>query len=128
LIYPWNGEWDYANIQVLKKGLMERPCSSNIGSGSTAFNIPQHTIQLHNAFPNPANTFIHFQFSSHLEDYTQMKVFNLNGQLVKTIDFQLYKGRNELKLDVRDMSDGIYFTRIEGIRGAEFKFVVATGF
>jgi|GEM_PF-2071941 len=128
MIYPWNGDWDYASVQVLKRGLMERPCNSPANGNSQAlvFNN-QPTIRLHKAFPNPTHAFIHFQFSSYKEAYTNMNIYNLTGQLVKTIPFQMYDGRNEVKLDVRQMEDGIYFTRIDGIRGSEFKFVVATG-
>jgi len=128
VIYNWNGKWDFTSIFVLKKAILEIPCQSSSTDSNTSAYIQAPTIKLHKAYPNPTNGFIKFQFRGNKELYTDFEVYDLTGQLVKTIPFQMYNGRNEVRVDARSWQDGIYFTRIAGVRQSEFKFVVASGF
>ena len=72
---------------------------------------------LYDAYPNPFNPSTNIKFSLTQSGYVSLKVFNVLGQLVKTITDNAYinKGSYEINLNMDGFSSGIYFyTLTEG--------------
>lgn len=81
-------------------------------------------IKLYQNFPNPFNnsTTISFNLAPNPQlnwghKKTQIKIYNVKGQLVKQLKLQIAKGKNIIEWDGRDskgksLSNGIYFYRL----------------
>ncbi len=81
-------------------------------------------IKLYQNFPNPFNprfnrgsTTISFNLATKSHKKTQIKIYNVKGQLVKQLKLQKAKGKNIIEWDGRDstgksLSNGIYFYRL----------------
>ncbi len=59
------------------------------------------------AYPNPGNGIITFQNSSTLQTRNELTINNVNGKLLRTLQFP--KGENKLTADLSDLEAGIYF-------------------
>ena len=66
--------------------------------------------------PNPASEKIHLGFNTDLPGNAQVSIYNTVGQLMKTIDWEVVKGRNGEDLDVSVFPEGTYFIRLESDR------------
>jgi hypothetical protein len=58
-----------------------------------------------NVFPNPAIDFINV---SNIDDYTNFKILDLNGNVIKTGSINSYD-----KIDIQDLNQGIYFLKLQ---------------
>ena len=59
-------------------------------------------------YPNPANNFININNLSH-NDIIELKLFNINGRLVKNIKTS---NKNIIRINTIDLISGIYFIHI----------------
>jgi len=69
--------------------------------------LPESGVQI---YPNPASDFIYLVFTNNNADDFQIKFFNAVGQLVNS---SRQKKHNQVILDVRKVSSGLYFLQIE---------------
>lgn len=67
----------------------------------------EHTIRLGQAYPNPASSQVHFDFSRNEGSYVNVMVYNLLGQEVKSQTASGTQGRISISVD--DLLPGIYF-------------------
>jgi len=68
-------------------------------------------------FPNPANEEIHVQYESVTESNQQIRVTDLSGKTQMLIKGTSVEGTNEIDIDIRQLSPGIYF--LELINGTD---------
>ena len=61
-----------------------------------------------NVYPNPASNYVNFSFK-HLTNY-QISIFNTTGKLIKNTTLA---NKNKLKIDLSDVTNGIYFYHIK---------------
>ncbi len=66
-------------------------------------------------FPNPANSKINVSFSIPFEEDLSLKLFDINGRLIKTLTIQ--KGVNHQFLNIEAFPSGIYLLKISGNKG-----------
>lgn len=68
-------------------------------------------FELYDAYPNPFNPSTNIKFNLSRSGYVSLKVFNVLGQLVKTVmdNAQMNKGTHEVNLSMDNFSSGIYF-------------------
>lgn len=64
-------------------------------------------------YPNPAKSTLFIEYSSEVAGSSFMKVFNLQGQLVKSQQWLANEGLNSQELDVNDLAPGVYFIEIQ---------------
>lgn len=67
----------------------------------------EHTIRLGQAYPNPASSQVHFDFSRNGNSNVNVMVYNLLGQEVKSQIASGNQGRISIAVD--DLQPGIYF-------------------
>ncbi len=60
------------------------------------------------AYPNPANETTVFSFHSNAEGTAQIEIRNLAGQLVSATSSDVMNGRNEVSINLTNMSNGVY--------------------
>lgn len=80
--------------------------SINVLFGPTA-GTEEYTMSLGQAYPNPASSQVHFDFSGNNNPSVKAVVYNLLGQEVKTQIVSGTKGRISFSVD--DLQPGIYF-------------------
>jgi parallel beta-helix repeat protein len=89
-----------------------------------------HTDALYQSWPNPANPFVNISYSIAVEGQVSVRIYNLKGQLVRTVvnSYQkpgvhevLWDGTNE---NGSPVSAGVYFYRIDSIGFADTKKLI----
>ncbi|MDB5225888.1 MAG: hypothetical protein JWN78_81 [Bacteroidota bacterium] len=66
-------------------------------------------------YPNPnTNGLLNVDIASEKETETQIRIFDIAGNLVKTFSKQLSAGQNLLQLDVSDIAKSIYIIHMDG--------------
>jgi hypothetical protein len=63
-------------------------------------------------YPNPANKYVNVQFELNIPSDVTISLVDLNGRKIKTQDFSLYKGKQQIKLDLQEVADGQYLVVI----------------
>ena len=67
-----------------------------------------------NCFPNPFNPITTIQFSLASGSSATLRLFNVNGQLVKTLLSEFAgPGKHEVTFDGSEYSSGIYFVQLQ---------------
>ncbi|MCK4339493.1 MAG: T9SS type A sorting domain-containing protein, partial [Candidatus Cloacimonetes bacterium] len=71
-------------------------------------------------YPNPFSTLttISFNIATDLHRFSQIKIYNIKGQLVKQLKLQKAKGKNNIIWDGKDekdnqVSSGLYFYQLK---------------
>lgn len=86
----------------------------------------EYVFELYDVYPNPANDFLTVRFSV-ITPQNKVCVSNLLGQKVKEIDLkQCATGKQELKVDLTDINEGVYFLSLSSNDQATrtLKFIV----
>jgi hypothetical protein len=66
-----------------------------------------------NCYPNPATDFVTLSVPAYSNTMADAGIFTMNGTLVKSFSGTgLTPGENEIRLDLADLSPGVYFVRI----------------
>lgn len=66
-------------------------------------------------YPNPTHSQITYVIDSDVEQESEIIIYNNSGSVVKHQKFNLINGQNLLKINVSQLSAGIYFARIQTI-------------
>ncbi len=87
------------------------------GKKSYTFIYPLSTgndelLNVSQIFPNPTNSSFVFAFDSKQKGTAIMNIRDLFGKIVKSISYDVSVGITEQKIDVDDLSSGIYFVEI----------------
>lgn len=79
-------------------------CMDNLITNHNSFSGMQESIVINTSiFPNPAEDYIMFD---NIDRYAEIKIYNVNGNLVKTINMQ------DRKIDISNLDKGLYLIRI----------------
>jgi subtilisin family serine protease len=78
-------------------------------------------------YPNPASNILNISFDSDDQNITNIKIFNILGQEVKTKNSIKSKpGRNEIQIDIHDLPSGFYNISIsDQHQNSSAKFIVS---
>ncbi len=68
--------------------------------------VPNLNVQ--NVYPVPANHMVNIELQSPQADQSQIFIYNMNGQLVKTKAVQLQQGLNQITINLSDLKKGNY--------------------
>ena len=90
--FDYDGNFSYSDIKVL---------SFEQEAGRLTFN----------AYPIPTNNLLNVTTNIDLENHT-ISIFDDLGRNVKTVDY-----RNQMYIDISDLTDGIYFLRLSDSKG-----------
>lgn len=75
--------------------------------------------------PNPSSDHINIQLSANNEGMATIEIINISGQSLKTERVDMTKGQNDFKLDINELSQGIYFVKLnDGLRSTFKKLIV----
>ncbi len=87
---------------------------ATVVSGVTSENTKPLRYELSNNYPNPFNPTTTIRFSISQPGNTKLQIFNVLGQLVKTLINGYYQaGRYSLKVNASNWASGVYLYRIE---------------
>ena len=91
----------------------------NSGTG-----IAESQIELGHAYPNPASSFVRFDYKLSAADNASVSIYNLLGQEV--MNQQLNECRGQFGFSVADLNEGIYFCNlfVNGVAVKTEKFIV----
>ncbi len=63
--------------------------------------------------PNPASDFLHLNFNAGNASNSQVLIYNTVGQLMKSMNWNMVKGRNGEEIDVSNFPEGTYFLKLQ---------------
>lgn len=72
-------------------------------------------------YPNPANDQLTVRFSYNQASATTVKIMDISGQVVQTINLGQAEGEKQLSLDLTDLSTGVYFVELSNAQGTQTK-------
>jgi len=82
-------------------------------------------MMMSNVYPNPANDLVNVYFSLNSAAQGSLNIYNINGQLVQSVNGQFNAGMNLQQLDIRSLSAGIYMLQLTaGSKTKTMKIVV----
>lgn len=97
----------------------------NSGGGTSYKNVLAEGKHLGQNYPNPARDFTYIPFSLESNEQVISKIYNVEGKIVQTVTtLQLNAGEHTLKLDVSDLSPGIYFYELQTNSFREMKKII----
>ncbi len=69
---------------------------------------------LYEAYPNPFNPSTNIKYSLDKAGYVTLKIYNIMGQLVKTIESNVYqnKGEYQFNVNMNSFASGVYFYKL----------------
>ncbi|MEO9013117.1 MAG: T9SS type A sorting domain-containing protein [Ginsengibacter sp.] len=88
--------------------------------GVRTVNFSSVTSNFIKVYPNPVNSSVQVTFNSNL--YDQLNLTDVNGKVLKRLS--LSKLATEMKIDMSNLSAGIYFIKLIGIDNVESRKVV----
>jgi len=72
-----------------------------------------NSFEITNAYPVPANDFITFDFSNEVPADASIKVYDINGRMLKDVSAEAGYGSRSIQIDLYDLSAGTYFLSVE---------------
>ena len=63
-------------------------------------------------YPNPVNDHCALYINSHIYSMANLKIFNITGEELLSKEFEINEGDNQLNVDMRSISNGIYLAMI----------------
>lgn len=93
-----NGEYQYGATQSVNNENGPPPTSINV-------------------YPLPASKYIFVDIATTASSNTLISVVDVTGKIAKTINADLYEGKNKIKLDISSLPNGIYFVSAESPDG-----------
>jgi hypothetical protein len=73
----------------------------------------ENTIGAFEVFPNPAQNELNLNYTSVLSTEAELSVYNVTGQKVLENKININKGANEMKLNVSNLSAGVYYIQLQ---------------
>lgn len=104
----FEGETGIVSVRYIayNENRVEEAISINLLAGHGA-NVAENSFSLGHAYPNPASSQVHFDFSRNENSNVNVIVYNLLGQEVKS---QIASGtQGRISISVDDLQPGIYF-------------------
>ena len=93
-------------------------CKSSL---SQSFNVEGTTSIIHvekddllRAFPNPANEMVTLVWNDNSQIFETVRITDISGRAIRIVQIERIQQGNQLQLDLRDISEGIYLINLEG--------------
>jgi hypothetical protein len=125
-IFAENNYWGTYNLDIVEMYIFHQPDDAALGFVDylpikeyiTA--IPEIDLMNTESFeiyPNPVSDFIKLVFTNTENSFKEILVFNSSGKMVKRI----HSGNEELKVDISELPEGLYFIGIKDGKRADFR-------
>lgn len=75
-------------------------------------------------YPNPASEFMNISFGVDVPSDVNLNIYSTTGALVKTLDFENVNGKQEVHINVSDLSTGEYLVSLSTNEGAVVKTIL----
>ncbi len=108
-VYGYSGAYDASDCYDLT---IEVSNTSWRTDGSEIFDLDAWDNAILSIFPNPASETVNINYYSVQETGVTMKIYDLLGNLVNTVNEDVVEGENQIKADVHLLSAGIYIVEI----------------
>ena len=80
------------------------------GDGSV---ISQATEKEFSIYPNPVHNYIKLQYRDKIPSQNLFSIYNLNGQLLRSFEYDTNEYHNDMQIDVKNLSPGTYIIKDE---------------
>lgn len=80
-------------------------------------NVDKALSEMFKIFPNPASSYLNLQFYSNTKRNVTLKLYNIYGQGMDEFQLRCHRGKNEFKLDIKNLSAGLYSMTLDNIEG-----------
>jgi hypothetical protein len=74
-----------------------------------------------NVYPQPADESFQVEFHNSKADNMILQLYDINGRLIKSINYSSQAGKNNIQIDVSDLMSGLYILKIKGSHFNETK-------
>lgn len=106
-VYPSNSSnWNASNCYTLRV----QTGTASRGEGGQEIMFANNWISI---FPNPVASIANLRFSADADRMVTVSVINQDGAVLLSRNMQVNEGENVRQLDVRSLSNGMYFIRIQ---------------
>ena len=137
IMHSWNGGWSWSSLWNSRKYIVELPCPTNLTNGSvnnfasilsennTVSFSQSAALRLEEVFPNPAREYIVTKISAAEDTEVEVQIFDARGALVKNQKVKLVRGKNQVEINIHDLSSGVYsvFVRTAELGYTTLRFV-----
>ena len=79
---------------------------------ANAISVDENAATEFNIYPNPVSDFIKIDFNANVSGTVTTEVLDINGRVILTEVSKSQNGNNQLRLDVSELTGGIYFIRM----------------
>jgi hypothetical protein len=87
--------------------------------------VDQELVEDLKVLPNPMNDIGWLTFNASEKANVEMDIFNLNGQKLRSLTYQINEGENRIQLNVYDLSEGTYIIQLrKDTKVSTNKFVI----
>ncbi len=66
-------------------------------------------------YPNPTNGFSILKIRSNYYENIKIQIFNILGEIVQSVDYNIIQGDNLIKLNLNEFNSGIYIIKIKSV-------------
>jgi len=123
----WDGAWGMDGRWTKRKLLIEVECP-NAGASfredaylsDSNSQITKEKLKITKLFPNPASELIHIEIQSLESEKIQLKVYNMEGQLIKTESVIVLDDIQMVPLEIGEFNSGVYQLLISDDRGRTY--------
>ena len=75
-------------------------------------------------YPNPASNYVNVDFSKNINSQVEMAIYSMNGELIKTRQFERLTTSDSVKINVNSLSSGAYLLSFSTDKGSFTKKLV----
>ena len=94
--------------------LSSGPTSMPLVAGQSSNNsLPNAAFLIEKVYPNPTTDVLNVELEIGAESDAILQIANVQGATIEQFDFNLEKGKNNLRIEVATLARGVYFLKIE---------------
>ncbi len=106
-----DGSWDHENLRYTFYGISQNH-AIEAAFKTDETSIADTDLPEVKVYPNPARDILWVEFSNHSDNRVSVKLYNLQGQLVRQVEVNK-KGSTQTTLDTKGLMPGVYMLTIE---------------
>lgn len=110
----------FSDTTVIQELATWMNCDSTITTNISVFTSttnPDLDLQNLTVFPNPANDFLFLEYELRSAEAIEWTIYNNLGQSVLSQQLASAIGNISIKIDINELTDGVYYLRINGEEG-----------
>lgn len=110
--YAQNGTYNVC-LSVLNSidSCSDMRCESFVVTNATG--LKSHQMEFGAVYPNPVDKVLHITLNSKVQQNANVRLIDISGRTLLETKQTLYKGQNEIQIDMEQLQTGIYFLHLQ---------------